>query len=97
MSATVTLFWMDGCGACAHNMKAWKEFKKAYKGTTKEVESANVKPDDKVDAFPTMRCGSITITGARESGKDIAEALGVKLKGGNRTRRKRTRRLTRRK
>jgi hypothetical protein len=88
---------MDGCGACARNMKAWKEFKKAYKGATKEVESANVKPDDKVESFPTMRYGDKTIVGARNSGKEIAEALGITLKGGHRTRRKRARRLTRRK
>jgi hypothetical protein len=96
MSSTVTLFWMEGCGACAHNKKAWTEFKKLYKNT-REVESKKVKPSDNVVSFPTMRCGDKTIVGAHESGKEIAEALGIALKGGHRTRRQRARRLTRRK
>jgi hypothetical protein len=100
MSPTVTLFWMNGCGACEHNKPAWTEFKKLCKGkvTTREVESANVKESDNISGFPTMRIeGGTSITGARESGKEIADALGLKLKGGHRTRRQRSRRLTRRK
>ena len=96
MSSTVTLFWMDGCGACKQNKKAWDEFKKLYTNT-REVESKQVKPSDNVIAFPTMRCGNKTIVGARGSGKEIAEALGLTLKGRHRTRRQRARRLTRRK
>jgi hypothetical protein len=79
-------------------MKAWNEFCKMYGGTTRKIESANVKPSDNVLAFPTMRIeGGTSITGARGSGREIADALGVNLKGGDRTRRKRSRRLTRRK
>jgi len=97
MPATVTLFWMDGCGACKRNMTAWKQFKKQYNGKTHEIESKHVKDSDHISGFPTMRIeGGTSITGARNSGKEIADALGLKLNGGHRTRRQRARRLTRR-
>ena len=86
----VIFYWMDGCPHCEANEKAWKEFckmSKKDKVATRKVESANVPADANVGSFPTMVLeidGKEVkrTTGAKQSGDEIKEALGVR--GGSR-------------
>lgn len=90
LQKVVILYWMDGCPHCEANEKAWKEFCKTSKKdkvATRKVESANVPTDKNVGSFPTMVLeidGKEVkrTTGAKQSGKEIKEALGVR--GGSR-------------
>lgn len=81
----VILYWMDGCPHCVANEKAWGEYCKMAKKdkvATRKVESANVPEDANVGSFPTMVLvvdGKETkrTTGAKESGEEIKQALGI--------------------
>jgi len=96
----VVLLWSASCPHCQHNMKAWKEFKKMKGGNveTEEVESAQMTPEQQQvasDGVPTMvkmKDGQVEskITGAKETGSEIASGLG--LQSGKGRRRKSARR-----
>ena len=96
----LVLFFMNGCPHCAANEKAWKEAKKKMGGNVAEIE-ADATPDSAgVTGFPTMKYiteggEERVITGARQSGGQILQELGVPTKKGGSRRRVSLRRLRR--
>jgi hypothetical protein len=99
----LTLYFMNGCPACAANKKAWKEAKKLVKGAmrVKEVERAATPVEAQVTSFPTMKIEDEEgreekrIEGRQESGKEILAGLEIPLRRrtGGRTKRVRRRNL----
>ena len=92
----LVLFFMDGCSHCEANKPAWEEAKKNSKIPTAEIE-ASATPDGEANGFPTMKYGSNTISGQKESGDEILNELGVpkKSSGGGRKRLRTGRRINR--
>ena len=92
----LVLFFMDGCPHCEANESAWKEVtKKAGNAKVAEIEASAVPPSSGVTGFPTMQYtdeqGKIhTTQGAKESGDQIANELGLPKKGGRRSKRRHT-------
>lgn len=91
----LVLFFMDGCPHCEANESAWKEAKKKA-GSIKiaEIEASAVPQSAGVDGFPTMQYtdeqGKIRTTqGAKQSGDQIVNELGLR-KGGRRLKRRHT-------
>jgi hypothetical protein len=87
----LVLFFMNGCPHCAANEKAWKEAKKKMGGKTAEIEAEDTPDSAGVTGFPTMKYiteggEERVITGARQSGGQILQELGVPTKGGSRRR-----------
>jgi len=81
------LYYMDGCGHCAHNQPAWEDAKKKMKGKAeiKEIESANAPT---IKSFPTMVFiadgKEESISGAKDSGDQILKELKIRNEGGSR-------------
>ena len=92
----LVLFFMDGCSHCEANKPAWEEAKRKANVPTAEIE-ASATPDDEATGFPTMKYGSKTISGQKESGDEILNELGVpkKSSGGGRKRLRTGRRINR--
>jgi hypothetical protein len=49
----ITRYYMIGCPACEMSKTPWEEFKQKSNVKVVEVESANLPPSAKVEAFPT--------------------------------------------
>jgi len=92
----LVLFFMDGCSHCEANKPAWEEAKKKANVPTAEIE-ASATPDEEATGFPTMKYGSKTISGQKESGDEILDELKVpkKSSGGRRNRQRTGRRINR--
>ena len=92
----LVLFFMDGCSHCEANKPAWEEAKRKANVPTAEIE-ASATPDDEATGFPTMKYGSKTISGQKESGDEILNELKVpkKSSGGRRNRLRTGRRVNR--
>ena len=92
----LVLFFMDGCSHCEANKPAWEEAKKKAGVRTAEIE-ASATPDGEASGFPTMKYGSNTISGQKESGDEILNELKVpkKSSGGRRNRLATSRRFNR--
>ena len=92
----LVLFFMDGCSHCEANKPAWEEAKKKANVPTAEIE-ASATPDEEANGFPTMKYGSKTISGQKESGDEILDELKVpkKSSGGRRNRLRTGRRINR--
>ncbi len=72
---TVVYFYMIGCPHCEAMRPAWEDAKKSMKNVEiEEVELNDVRPDDKVSAFPTIV--------VRENGKEVKRIEGERKKGG---------------
>lgn len=86
----LVLFFMEGCPHCENNKKAWEEAKQTCGMPTVEIESSAVPESEKeVTGFPTMMViekdgKKKSISGERQSGKEILKELGVKSSSGGR-------------
>lgn len=84
----LTLYFLNGCPACAGNEKAWKEATKKVKGSmkTKRVEQSELPFASGITSFPTMVIEDENgneekrIEGRRQSGKEILADLGISLR-----------------
>jgi len=92
----LVLFFMDGCSHCEANKPAWEEAKKKANVPTAEIE-ASATPEEEATGFPTMKYGSKSISGQKESGDEILDELKVpkKSSGGRRNRLRTGRRVNR--
>ena len=92
----LVLFFMDGCSHCEANKPAWEEAKRKANVPTAEIE-ASATPEEEATGFPTMKYGSKTISGQKESGDEILNELKVpkKSSGGSRNRLRTGRRVNR--
>ena len=92
----LVLFFMDGCSHCEANKPAWEQAKKKSKVPTAEIE-ASATPEEEATGFPTMKYGSKSISGQKESGDEILDELKVpkKSSGGRRNRLRTGRRVNR--
>jgi thioredoxin-like negative regulator of GroEL len=95
-------FYWEECGHCENMMKPWDELSKKYKGKVAgyKVESANIPEELDINGFPrfySVKNGipSEPIVGEQESAVLEKQLFGGR-RGGSRTRRNRSRRLTRR-
>lgn len=94
-------FYWEDCGHCHNMMEPWSKLSEKYKGKVDayKVESANIPEELEITGFPRFysikngRAGSPVIG---EQTPEVLEKLFGGRKGGRRTRRRRTSRLTRR-
>lgn len=83
----LSLYFLDGCPACAANEKAWKQACKMVKGKMriKRTESKETPMEAQVVSYPTMKIEDEggreekRIEGRRGSGKEILRDLGIQV------------------
>jgi len=94
-------FYWEECGHCHNMMEPWAKLSEKYKGKVDsyKVESANIPEELEITGFPrfySIKNGRVGAPIVGEQSTEVLEKLFGGRRGGRRTRRGRTRRLTRR-